>query len=362
MADSSKYYAVIMAGGVGSRFWPVSTPEFPKQFHDLMDTGSSLLQHTFKRLSRFIKPEHIFILTNEMYVDLVHEQLPGLTPTQVIPEPAMRNTAPCILLAALKIHKMDPQGVMLVSPSDHWIEDEESFAQNVETCFNFSMQHPALCTLGIIPDAPKTGFGYIECDTEQEPSKEGLIPVRQFREKPDKKTAEHFLAQGNFYWNAGIFIWSVRTIIAAFRDNQAEMYALFAKGESSLNTPEEVGFIKANYANSDNISIDYAILEKSDSIYVLPADFDWNDLGTWGALYEIKSVASQGNVVLGGAVESTSSIGNMIRLPKGKIAVIEGLKDYIVIDKDDVLIILPRDREQEIKQIASRVQEDKRSK
>ena len=163
MADSSSYYAVIMAGGVGSRFWPVSTPEFPKQFHDLMDTGSSLLQHTFDRLVRFIPREHIFILTNAAYVELVHQQIQGLSSTQVIPEPAMRNTAPCILLAALKIRKLDPNGVMLVAPSDHWIDDEASFARNVENCFQFSMQHAALCTLGIVPDAPRTGFGYIEC-------------------------------------------------------------------------------------------------------------------------------------------------------------------------------------------------------
>ena len=362
MAASSRYYAVIMAGGVGSRFWPVSTPEFPKQFHDLMDTGSSLLQHTFSRLSRFIPAEHIFILTNAAYVDQVHEQLPGLTPTQVIPEPAMRNTAPCILLAAMKIHKMDPDGVMLVAPSDHWIEDEEAFARNVERCFQFSMEHPALCTLGIQPDAPRTGFGYIECETEQEATSEGLLPVRQFREKPDRETAERFLEQGNFFWNAGIFIWSVKTILSAFKQNQAEMYALFSQGEPVLNTEGELSFINTHYADAENISIDYAILEKAESIFVLPASFDWNDLGTWGSLYEKKADVPEANVVLGGKLDSDSSSGNMIRLPKGKIAVIEGLKDYIVIDKDEVLMILPRDKEQEIKEIAARVQQTKRSK
>ena len=362
MAASSRYYAVIMAGGVGSRFWPVSTPEFPKQFHDLMDSGSSLLQHTFARLARFIPSEHIFILTNAAYVDQVHEQLPGLAPTQVIPEPAMRNTAPCILLAALKIHKMDPEGVMLVAPSDHWIEDEETFARNVETCFQFSLQHPALCTLGIVPDAPRTGFGYIECETEKETTSEGLIPVRQFREKPDRKTAEEFLQQGNFYWNAGIFIWSVKTIISAFKQNQAEMYALFIQGEPTLNTEEELSFINAHYAEAENISIDYAILEKAESIYVLPADFDWNDLGTWGSLYGKKAENPDANVILGGKLSSDSASGNMIRMPKGKIAVIEGLKDYIVIDKDEVLLIIPREQEQDIKEIAARLQHIKRSK
>jgi len=361
MAASSRYYAVIMAGGVGSRFWPVSTPAFPKQFHDLMDTGSSLLQHTFIRLARFIPREHIFILTNADYVDQVHTQLPGLESTQVIPEPAMRNTAPCILLAALKIHKMDPKGVMLVAPSDHWIEDEQSFARNVESCFHFSMENPALCTLGIVPDSPKTGFGYIECDTDKETVSDGLIPVRQFREKPDEETAKSFLAQGNFYWNAGIFIWSVQTILSAFEKNQAKMYALFVEGESTYNTAEETAFIARHYAKADNISIDYAILEKAETIYVLPAEFDWNDLGTWGSLYEKKAERAGDNVVLGGSLDSASATGNMIRLPKGKVAVVEGLEDYIIIDKDEVLLILPRHREQEIKEISARVQEKKRT-
>lgn len=356
MATSSRYYAVIMAGGVGSRFWPVSTPEFPKQFHDLMDTGSSLLQHTFERLARFIPRDNILVLTNSNYVDQVHEQISGLSPSQVIPEPAMRNTAPCILLAALKIQKMDPDAVMLVAPSDHWIEDEAAFAEDVTACFEFSAVQPALCTLGIVPNAPRTGFGYIECETDHSAGGDGFIPVRQFREKPDEETARSFLEQGNFYWNAGIFIWSVNTIVKAFQNNQPEMFSLFSKGAPVFNTEQESDFIMLNYAHAENISIDYAILEKAKSIYVLPAEFDWNDLGTWGSLYEKKKDKEGDNVVLGGRMSSNTGQGNMIRLPQGKIAVIEGLDDFIVVDHDNILMILPRSQEQDIKEIASRVQ------
>ena len=357
MTASSRYYAVIMAGGVGSRFWPVSTPEFPKQFHDLMDTGSSLLQHTFDRLTGFIPRDNILVLTNSRYVDQVHEQIPGLSPSQVIPEPAMRNTAPCILLAALKIQKMDPEAVMLVAPSDHWIEDETAFSEDVTACFEFSATQPALCTLGIVPNAPRTGFGYIECETDGPTEENGFIPVRQFREKPDKETAQTFLDQGNFYWNAGIFIWSVNTIIKAFQDNQPEMFNLFSKGSAVFNTEQEAEFIMANYEHAKNISIDYAILEKAKPIYVLPAGFDWNDLGTWGSLYEKQKDKEGANVVLGGSMSSNTAQGNMIRLPKGKIAVIEGLNDYIVVENDNILLILPRSQEQNIKEIAFRVQQ-----
>lgn len=356
MAASSRYYAVIMAGGVGSRFWPVSTPEFPKQFHDLMDTGSSLLQHTFDRLARFIPRDNILVLTNSSYVDQVHEQIPDLSASQVIPEPVMRNTAPCILLAALKIQKTDPDAVMLVAPSDHWIEDEDAFARDVTSCFELSATRPALCTLGIVPNAPRTGFGYIECETDSSAVDNGFMPVRQFREKPDEETARSFLEQDNFYWNAGIFIWSVKTIIQAFRDNQPEMFALFSKGSTVFNTEQEADFIMANYEHAVNISIDYAILEKARSIYVLPAGFDWNDLGTWGSLYEKKKEQEGANVILGGRMNSNTAQGNMIRLPQGKIAVIEGLNDFIIVDNDDILLILPRSQEQDIKDIASRVQ------
>lgn len=350
------YYAVIMAGGVGSRFWPVSTTDFPKQFHDMLGTGQSLLQKTFGRLSRFIPEENIFILTNARYTDLVLEQLPGISPEQVVPEPAMRNTAPCILYAALKIQKSNPDAVMVVAPSDHWIEDEEAFRADVIQCFERSSQDPVLCTLGIQPSFPNTGFGYIEF-LKEAVGKAGLQQVVQFREKPDYETAKGFLKQGNFLWNAGIFIWSVEGIIQAFKKYQAEQYTLFEKGIPFYNSPGEADFIEEHYARAANISIDYAILERSDKVFVLPASFDWNDLGTWGSLYEKVDKDSDNNAKLQGKILCRESSGNLIRLPGDKIGVVDGLNDYIIVDHEGVLLIMPKSKEQEIKQLVARVKD-----
>ncbi|MBT8289905.1 MAG: mannose-1-phosphate guanylyltransferase [Muriicola sp.] len=348
---NKNYYAVLMAGGVGSRFWPVSTTENPKQFHDMLGTGDTLIQRTFKRLNTFVPTENILILTNERYNDLVLEQLPQIEPGQVVLEPAMRNTAPCILYAALKIQKMNPDGVMIVAPSDHWIENEEAFGRDVQRCFQICETEEALCTLGIKPSFPNTGFGYIEYDKQ---STDDLKPVAQFREKPDYQTAKSFLEQGNFLWNAGIFMWSVKTIIKAFQKYQPEQYQLFEKGIPSYNTEKEGDFIRQYYPEAENVSIDYAILERSDTIYVLPASFDWNDLGTWGSLYDKLDKDSNDNAVVNGKLLEMESRGNMVRLPKGKIAVIDGLEDFIIVDKEDVLLIVPKTKEQDIKAIVSK--------
>lgn len=341
-----------MAGGVGSRFWPISTTEYPKQFHDMLGTGDTLIQKTFKRLNRFVPTENILILTNERYNDLVLQQLPLVRQEQVVLEPEMRNTAPCILYAALKIQKMNPDGVMIVAPSDHWIEDEKAFETDVVACFEKCGQEAALCTLGIKPTFPNTGFGYIEFEKEGEAN---MKKVDQFREKPNYETAKDFLAQGNFLWNAGIFMWSVTTIINAFKSYQRELFELFEEGLSVYNTDEEAAFIKENYPKAENISIDYAILEKSKYIYVLPASFDWNDLGTWGSLYEKLDKDSSQNAVVNSSVLAVESRGNMIRSPKDKIVVVDGLNDYIIVDKEDVLLIYPKSKEQDIKQVLNAV-------
>lgn len=349
---NKNYYAVLMAGGVGSRFWPISTSEYPKQFHDMLGTGDTLIQKTFKRLNKFVPTENILILTNERYNDLVLEQLPLVKQEQVVLEPAMRNTAPCILYAAMKIQKMNPDGVMIVAPSDHWIEDEDAFAKDVITCFEKCEKEEVLCTLGIKPSFPNTGFGYIEYQKDGET---GLKKVDQFREKPDYETAKEFLAQGNFLWNAGIFMWSIKTIVNAFKNYQKEQYELFDAGMSYYNTSEEAAFIKENYPKAENISIDYAILENSKSIYVLPATFDWNDLGTWGSLYDKLDKDESNNAVVNGRVLTEDAKGNMIRSPKDKIVVVDGLNDYIIVDKEDVLLIYPKSKEQDIKQVLNKV-------
>ena len=349
---NKNYYAVLMAGGVGSRFWPISTSENPKQFHDMLGTGDTLIQKTFKRLNRFVPTENILILTNERYNDLVLEQLPLVQQEQVVLEPAMRNTAPCILYAAMKIRKMNPDGVMIVAPSDHWIEDEEAFAKDVTACFDKCEKEEVLCTLGIKPTFPNTGFGYIEFEKGGNTE---LKKVHQFREKPDYETAKEFLAQGNFLWNGGIFMWSVNTIVNAFKIYQKEQYDLFDSGMSCYNTNQEAAFIKEHYPKAENISIDYAILENSKAIYVLPATFDWNDLGTWGSLYDKLDKDENNNAVVNSKVLSENAQGNMIRSPKDKIVVVDGLNDYIIVDKEDVLLIYPKSKEQDIKQVLNKV-------
>ena len=351
---NKNYYAILMAGGVGSRFWPVSTQDFPKQFHDMLGTGDTLIQKTFQRLEQLIPTENIFILTNAMYNDLVLQQLPKVTQRQVLLEPAMRNTAPCILYAALKIQKENPDALMIVAPSDHWIEDEKTFSKNVQQAFDFCATHDALMTLGILPTFPNTGYGYIEFDKT---STEAIKPVNQFREKPDYETAKSFINQGNFLWNAGIFMWSAKSVIAAFENNQPELYELFAKGISAYNTDEESDFIVRNYGDAENISVDYAIMESSKNVYVLPAEFDWNDLGTWGSLYDKLDKDDSGNAVVNARTLTEDASGNMIRTKKGKVAVIDGLKDYIIVDKEEVLLIFPKEKEQDIKKVLQKVKD-----
>ncbi|WP_167966439.1 mannose-1-phosphate guanylyltransferase [Saonia flava] len=351
---NKNYYAVLMAGGVGSRFWPVSTSENPKQFHDMLGTGDTLIQKTFKRLNKFVPSENILILTNERYNELVLEQLPMVEQRQVVLEPAMRNTAPCILYAALKIQKENPNAVMIVAPSDHWIEDEDAFAKDVITCFAKCENEEVICTLGIKPTFPNTGFGYIEFEKE---SASELKKVNQFREKPNYETAKDFLAQGNFLWNAGIFMWSVNSIVNAFKEYQPEQFRLFEKGMAYYNTSEEQVFINENYPKAENISIDYAILEQSKSIYVLPATFDWNDLGTWGSLYDKLDKDKSNNAVVNCKVLCEDAQGNMIRSPKGKVVVVDGLNDYIIVDKEEVLLIYPKSKEQDIKKVLGKVKD-----
>ena len=339
-----------MAGGVGSRFWPVSTTEFPKQFHDMLGSGETLIQKTFSRLAKLIPAENILILTNEKYNDLVLEQLPMVTQRQVLLEPAMRNTAPSILYASLKIKKQNPDALMVVAPSDHWIEDENAFAINLQQCFDFCKKENALMTLGIQPTFPNTGFGYIEFDkTDDNPIKK----VSQFREKPDYETAKSFLEQGNFLWNGGIFIWSAKSIAEAFEKFQPQMNTLFQKGFESYNTENEKQFINDNYALAENISIDYAVMEKANNVYVLPATFDWNDLGTWGQLHEKLTKDENNNGIINAKVVIENSSNNIIRSDADKLIVVDGLHDYIIVDKEGILLIYPKSKEQDIKRITA---------
>ena len=348
---NKNYYAVIMAGGVGSRFWPVSTQKFPKQFHDMLGKGDSLLQKTFKRLANIIPPENILIATNARYKDLVLEQLEGIKENQLLLEPAMRNTAPCILYAALKIKQQNPNGVMIVAPSDHWIEDEKTFTENIKTSFEACAEQDILMTLGIQPSFANTGYGYIHFENNSDEIKK----VLKFTEKPTLDVATKFLESGEYLWNAGIFIWSVQSILKAFENSLPTMTKLFCEGNHVYNTEFEDDFIRSNYGKAEDISIDYGIMQNAINIYVLPVDFGWNDLGTWSSLYEKLEKDDEKNAVVNGKAIFRNATGNMVSTQSKKHVVIQGLDDYIVVEKDDVLLIVPKKEDQNIKQLVADV-------
>lgn len=341
------YYALIMAGGVGSRFWPVSTQKFPKQFHDMLGTGESLLQKTFHRLEKIIPTSNILIATNIQYEKLVLEQLPLITKNQVLLEPVMRNTAPCILYATFKINQLNPNAVMIVAPSDHWIDDEDEFTLNIQQAFDACEKEAILMTLGIKPASPNTGYGYINF----EKSANFIKKVLQFTEKPTLENATKFVESGQYLWNGGIFIWSTKSILAAFDKNLSTMKQLFDKGKEIWNSDDEFNFINTHYEHAENISIDYGIIEKADNVYVLPVDFGWNDLGTWGSLYDKLAKDAQQNAIIGGQTIFRNAANNMVKTTTHKKVVIQGLNDFIVIENEDVILICPKQQEQDIKQI-----------
>ena len=352
---NKNYYAVIMAGGVGSRFWPVSTQNFPKQFHDMLGTGDSLIQKTFQRLSKLIPNENILISTNKRYKDLVFEQLKGkVTDQQLVLEPAMRNTSPCILYSALKIYKENPNGVMIVAPSDHWIDNEDEFIRNIETSFKACSMQDILMTLGIKPSNANTGYGYIHFENENT----NIKKVKKFTEKPDLETATQFYESGEYLWNAGIFIWSVKSVLKAFKEYLPEMYQLFCEGNNVFNTEFEDDFIRSNYEKAENISIDYGVMQSANNIYVLPVDFGWNDLGTWSSLYDKLSKDESKNTIVNGKAIFKNASGNMVSTQSKKHVVIQGLDDFIIVEKDDVLLICPKKEEQNIKQIVANVKNE----
>lgn len=348
---NNNYYAVIMAGGVGSRFWPVSTQEFPKQFHDMLGTGQSLIQRTFERINMLVPTENMLISTNEQYEKLVAKQLPKVTKNQLLLEPAMRNTAPCILYAALKIYQQNKDAVMLVAPSDHWIIDEFEFLRNIKTSFEACAKDDILMTLGIQPDHPNTGYGYIQFEN----SSEDIKKVKNFTEKPNLETAETFIKSGDYLWNAGIFVWSAKSILHAFKKHLPEMVDILDNGNNVYNTDFEDDFIKSNYKKCENISIDFGIMERAKNVQVLPVDFGWSDLGTWGSLYKKLKKDTNENAVVGARTIFREANGNMIRTQNGKRVVIQGLENYIVIENKNILLICPKKDEQDIKQIREEV-------
>lgn len=347
-------YAVIMAGGVGSRFWPVSTQSNPKQFQDILGCGKTLIQTTFDRLVKFIPSENIYILTNASYRDIVLEQLDSISEDQIVLEPIMRNTAPCILLAAMKIHKRDPEARMLVAPSDHWIQKEDNFQSDIELAFKTASKDEKLVTFGIKPTFPNTGYGYIEYNKEEYAS---IFEVQRFTEKPDFQTAERFLHAGNFLWNSGIFVWKASTILINFEKHLPKMYYHFSTAMALYNTRLEPLFLQDHYHYAENISIDYGIIEKAENVKVIPASFSWNDLGTWGSIQDELPGDSEKNTVVNSRLIPMQAKGNIIRTEKDKIVLVDGLEDYMILENHEVLLIVPKNKQQEIKNFRQNVME-----
>lgn len=354
--ENKNIYCVIMAGGIGSRFWPMSRTKYPKQFLDVLGVGKSLLQQTYDRLLRLCPAENILVVTNDEYGAIVQEQLPELPEYNILREPARRNTAPCIAYASFKIKKRNPNAVVIVAPSDHLILRESDFVSSAMNAADFAQAENALVTLGIQPSRPDTGYGYIQFET----GKSEVKKVKTFTEKPDHDIAVKFLESGDFLWNSGIFIWSVKSAMFAFQKHLNEMYRAFENGEDAYDTENETKFIERVYPECRNISVDYGIMEKASNVYVIPSEWGWSDLGTWGSLYTHLEKDSNDNAVLGKNVMLLDSKKNIVNNNSNrKLIVIQGLEDYIVVDKANVLLICKKEDEQEIKQIVNNVKLEK---
>ncbi|HOH55343.1 MAG TPA: mannose-1-phosphate guanylyltransferase [Paludibacteraceae bacterium] len=339
-------YCVIMAGGIGSRFWPFSRKDRPKQFLDFFGTGRSLLQLTFDRFRHLIPVENILIVSNELYKDLILEQLPEIGENQLLLEPVRRNTAPCIAYAVYKIKSITNNANIIVTPSDHLILKETEFLDTIRQGLNFISKNNSLLTLGIKPSRPETGYGYIQI----EPGDSNLRKVKTFTEKPNADLAKIFFESGEFFWNSGIFMWNLKTILSAFDFHLPDISSKFKEGERYFNTPEEKTFIEEIFHTCRNISIDYGIMEKAQNVYVLCSDFGWTDLGTWGSLYEMSPKDEKGNVSLKCKTMFYESSNNIVSMSPEKLAVVQDLNDYIIADSDNVLLICKREDEQQIRQ------------
>jgi mannose-1-phosphate guanylyltransferase len=339
-----------MAGGVGSRFWPMSRTAHPKQFLDILGTGHTLLQQTYQRFLRLCPKENIYIVTNDSYVDLVKEQIKGINTNNILSEPARKNTAPCVAYASYKIAKLNPDALIVVAPSDHLITKEDTFIKAIKACYVKAAAEDCLVTLGIRPSRPDTGYGYIQFVESSEKEKDKRIKkVKTFTEKPDLEMAKFFLQSGDFLWNSGIFIWSVKSVINAFEKYSPEMHSTFMEGNEYYNTPKESEFIAKAYIDCKSISIDYAIMEKAENVFVRSSIIGWSDLGTWGSLYEHIKHDDNENAVVGKNVMLYDSKNCIVNVPKDKLVVMQGLEDYIVVESDGILLICKKEDEQQIR-------------
>ncbi|MGL5937233.1 MAG: mannose-1-phosphate guanylyltransferase [Phocaeicola sp.] len=356
-------HIVIMAGGIGSRLWPLSTPECPKQFADVMGCGKSLIQLTVERFKGISSPERIWIVTGERYVDLVREHLPEVPAENILAEPMARNTAPCIAYACWSIKKRDPRANIVVTPADAFVSDTEEFRSIIRKALEFTANQEAVVTIGIKPNRPETGYGYIAAgeaveqemnqlktvEANQEADRNPLCKVSQFKEKPNREIAEEYLKAGNYFWNAGIFVWNVNTIVAEMKRHTPQLATLFDGMNEVLGTPQEREVIATLFPTCESISIDYAVMEKTTQAYVLPADFGWSDLGNWSALHALLPHDSNNNSPVGSDIRCFDTQNTLVHAPDKRLVIVQGLEGYIVADKGDTLLICKQEEEQQIK-------------
>lgn len=340
-----------MAGGIGSRFWPMSTEERPKQFIDVLGVGRTLIQMTLDRFRGVCPIENVWIVTNAHYADLVHEQLPDVPVDHILQEPCRRNTAPCIAYVSWRIKMTDPKANVVVSPSDHIVTNVDEFRRVITSCLKFAGETDAVVTLGMKPTRPETGYGYIQADlTSNSPRNREIYRVDQFKEKPDLETAKHYISEHNFFWNAGIFVWSVETIVNALRVYAPRINNIFERIQNVMGTPQEQGTINKVYPDCDNISIDYAVMENAEEIFVFPADFGWSDLGTWGSLLLQSQRDMYGNGLIGKNIHTFECRNCVVHTTQEKKVILQGLDGYIVAEHDDTLLVCKLSEEQRIKQ------------
>ncbi len=357
---NKNHYIAIMAGGIGSRFWPMSRTDFPKQFLDILNIGRTLIQATYDRFAKFIPAENIYIVTSLQYKEIVINQLPEINPDNILCEPSRKNTAACIAYISYKLMQLNPNANLICAPADHLITERDSFKKTCEDALHFTSHVKALVTLGIKPNHPNTGYGYIQYESFA--ASENVFKVKIFTEKPDLELAKTFITSGDFLWNAGIFVWQVKNIIKAFELLLPEMHEVFDIEKNLFNTEKEAEALERIYPQCVNISIDYGIMEKAENVYVIPSDFGWSDLGTWKSTYDTIEKDYLGNAVTGENVVVIDATKNMVHAGNNKLLVLQGLDDFIVVDTNDVLLICKKEKEQEIKEYVAEIKRSKGDK
>ena len=351
----SNYYGVIMAGGVGSLFWPLSRKKLPKQFIDIFGTKKTLFQEAYNRMTKLCPAENIYIVANEQYRDIIKSEVPTLSDEQILGEPHPRNTAPCIGYASFKISCQNPNAIIAVLPSDHLILDEDNFTNTLREAYEFAEAHPYLLTLGIQPTRPDTGYGYIQMDEKHKFG--NIFKVKSFTEKPNKEIAQQLYESGEFLWNSGMFIWQAKTIISEYEKHLPELHSIFKKGEKFYYTPKEKDYIQKSYEMCTQISIDYGIMEKARDVYVLPSTFNWSDIGTWNALYSYAKKDKNRNVIQGDMVFMRNSQDCIVNVPSKKLVALNSVQNLIVVEADGILLIADKDKEQEIRMVVNDIKQ-----